>query len=733
MRNSLPDLLKHLQEKLRYLSNDTIVQKVEAVAREHAEQRVLLTNYSLSNVLTEYHLLLRIILEVLREEGPLAAQEDNTIHDVIDRGIAHAGQHYMELSEAKLRESEERFRLLVEGTTEYAIYMLSPEGIVQTWNTGAERIKGYEAQEVIGRHFSLFYPEEAIMRGHPQEELRIAAKEGRYEEEGLRLKKDGTQFWANVVITALFERDGSVRGYSHVTRDITERKRTEQATQESEQRFRTLANSIPQLAWTANPDGWIHWYNDRWYEYTGTTPQQMEGWGWQSVHDPQELPRVLELWKHSISTGTPFDMTFPLKGADGKFRWFLTRVVPIRGSDGTITGWFGTNTDIQFQREAEERITALHQHAEASRRELHDFFMQAPAPLVILLGHDHRFQLANPPYERLVRRKVTGKTVLEAFTPEEVSHFMPPLERVYKTGEPHVGVELPLHIPDDSGKIQNLFANVGYHPLRNPDGSIKGVLVVAQDVTEQVMARKKVELLAADLQSAVQTRDEFLSIASHELKTPLTSLKLQVQMRVKNLSKGNIAAFTPERIKKMNLDDMRQIERVTRLIDDMLDISRISTGKLTIDLGRFDLCVLADEVVERYREQIEANRCQVSLTCCDPVEGQWDRFRIEQVIVNLLTNAMKYGAGKPIEICVSSHGDRARLTVRDRGLGIAKENHERIFQRFERAVSATGISGMGLGLYITRKIVEMHGGSIRVESELGEGSTFIMDLPHEDA
>jgi PAS domain S-box-containing protein len=141
-----------------------------------------------------------------------------------------------------------------------------------------------------------------------------------------------------------------------VAEDISERKRAEATLAEREQQFRTLANSIPQLAWMADPDGWIFWYNERWYEYTGATPQEMEGWGWQSLHDPTVLPDVLARFKASLATGEPFDMTFPLKGADGAFRPFLTRMMPIRDSHGHIVRWFGTNTDITAQKEHEAHL-----------------------------------------------------------------------------------------------------------------------------------------------------------------------------------------------------------------------------------------------------------------------------------------------------------------------------------------------------------------------------------------
>ncbi len=160
----------------------------------------------------------------------------------------------------------------------------------------------------------------------------------------------------------------------HLRESLSERKRTEEALGRSETQFRTLANAIPQLCWMAKGDGWIFWYNDRWYEYTGTTPQDMEGWGWQSVHDPSVLPDVLGRWKGSIASGQPFDMVFPIRGADGVFRPFLTRVVPVRDGDGTIVRWFGTNTDITEERRSEE---ALRQASEQRRLALESAQMGA--------------------------------------------------------------------------------------------------------------------------------------------------------------------------------------------------------------------------------------------------------------------------------------------------------------------------------------------------------------------
>lgn len=220
--------------------------------------------------------------------------------------------------------------------------------------------------------------------------------------------------------------------------------------------------------------------------------------------------------------------------------------------------------------------------------------------------------------------------------------------------------------------------------------------------------------LLTEAQEAVQARDEFLSIASHELKTPLTSLQLRAQAAMR--------AKDPEHARAQFENVFHQISHLSRLIDELLDLTRIRAGKLVLNRMPTDLAALTRAVAERFPAPIELNL---------PVEliGSWDPIRIEQVVTNLVSNAIKYGQGKPIRVCVSRRGDRASVEVEDRGLGISIEEQARIFERFERASSAKGIRGLGLGLYITRQIVEAHGGVIRFKSECDRGSTFTVELP----
>ena len=252
---------------------------------------------------------------------------------------------------------------------------------------------------------------------------------------------------------------------------------------------------------------------------------------------------------------------------------------------------------------------------------------------------------------------------------------------------------------------------------------------IIMDVTSEKLAEEKLNSLALELREAVATRDEFLSIASHELKTPLTSMRLQNQSMQRSLNKGITSVITPDRIIRMVDNNEKQISRLARLVDDMLDISRIQSGKLTVNIENSDLRSIVSDVYNQLKEQIENAGADSQLILNSKAPGCFDRFRIEQVITNLITNALRYGEGKPISVSLDVMDKMALIKVKDHGMGIAKENFEKIFNRFERITSAAGINGLGLGLYISKEIVLAHSGKIWIESELGKGSTFNVELP----
>ncbi len=354
-----------------------------------------------------------------------------------------------------------------------------------------------------------------------------------------------------------------------------ERLRHEQALRESEERFRTLANNISQLAWIADGSGWIFWYNQRWFDYTGTTLQEMEGWGWQKVHHPDHVRRVVEKVSHCFATGEIWEDTFPLRGKDGKYCWFLSRAIPMHDEQGNIVRWLGTNTDVTEQKQLE------------------------------------------------------------------------------------------------------------------------------------------------------QQKDEFLGIASHELKTPLTSLKGYAQVLESRFRKsGDTASATL--MQRMEI----QINKLQHLVEDLLDITRLESGKLPLRPTMFDYNELVSEVVVEIRRT--ATKHHVVLEVADAITLTADRDRIGQVLINLLTNAIKYSPRANTIIVKVQHSKDAVITsVQDFGIGIAKERQAHLFERFFRVEGESQqiYPGLGLGLYISAEFIKRHQGQIWVESELDKGTTVSFSLP----
>jgi signal transduction histidine kinase len=231
-------------------------------------------------------------------------------------------------------------------------------------------------------------------------------------------------------------------------------------------------------------------------------------------------------------------------------------------------------------------------------------------------------------------------------------------------------------------------------------------------------------------QLALRARDEFLSIASHELRTPLTALQLQLQSLRRAMSTME-GAWEPARTRIESA--ARQASRLAGLTERLLDVSRIAAGRLKLDLEEFDLADAVRELTERFADEAAKAGCKLELDLRGPARGLWDRLRVEQIVSNLLSNALKYGRGQPIQVLVDHDPMHATLSVNDAGIGIPEQDIKRIFERFERAVPSRQYGGLGIGLYVARQIVEAHGGEIRVESRVGIGSRFTIALPRQPA
>ena len=285
-----------------------------------------------------------------------------------------------------------------------------------------------------------------------------------------------------------------------------------------------------------------------------------------------------------------------------------------------------------------------------------------------------------------------------------------------------------LHKPLDIHAVKSK-VNVFVDLYRQSKAMKQQVEALEQSRREQEALLQQLQSTQLELEQAVRMRDDFMSIVAHEVRTPLNGLILETQLRKMHLARENAAAFTLDKMHAMVDRDERQIKSLIRLIEDMLDVSRIRTGKLSIRPSRFDLSALVRGLLQNFAPQIDAAESSVSLDADEPIEGYWDEFRIEQVISNLLTNALRYGAKSPIAVKVYSENGQARVEVQDQGIGIGEENQKRIFQQFERVTAKHAVAGLGLGLFISEQIVTAHGGTITVESRIGEGALFRVCLP----
>jgi PAS domain S-box-containing protein len=479
---------------------------------------------------------------------------------------------------------ERLYRLAVEQTRDYAVFLLDPTGHIISWNPGAQRIKGYRPEEIIGRHFSIFYPPASVQSGWPEHELTMASGEGRFEDEGWRVRKDGTRFWAAVSITALRDEDGKLLGFSKITRDLTDRKLNEEALRQSEERFRLLVDGVVDYA--------IY------------------------MLDP----------------------------------------------DGVITSW---NTGA-------ERIKG-YSREEVIGRHFSRFYTE----------EDRR---AGKPWEEIANARKHGRAESEGW-------------RIRKGG-------------------QRFWARTVLTPLYDAEGQPRGFAKVTQDLSE----RRHIE----DLEKAANNVNEFIAVLAHELRNPLAPIRAAVEV-LAHAAPGDPAH------KLMHRTIDRQSAQLSRIVNDMIDVSRITRGVLAIERSNIDLGEAISRAVEAAMPAIENGNHRIEVDSPAGLVVYGDLDRIAQILTNLLTNAARYSdSGSTIEVTATREGDNAVVRVRDNGHGIQPEAIEPLFHMFVQGPAALGRvrGGLGIGLALSRRLAEMHGGTLEGHSDgLDKGSEFTLRLP----
>ncbi len=535
--------------------------------------------------------------------------------------------------------------------------------------------------------------------------------------------------------------------------DITHRKNVEEALRRSEERFRLALRDSNITVFEQDRDLRYVWiYNPS----LGYTPDTILGKTDAEMFGPEDSARLIAVKSRVLKTGRGEQAQITLSYPEGVAHYDL-HVEPRRDSSGNLIGITCAAANVTEYRVLEERQTMIAEAGLLLASSLNqDELLERLAHLVTGRLADWCIIYVQDEDGSMRRAASAHVDPMKAPLLEDLLrlpldiHQARGIERVMETRESMLVADLEAWLPEDSqhgpqmALVRQLGLGSGMAVPLLARGNVLGAISLARAdknspftqadlaLADEIASRAALFLDNASLyqqaQDAVRIREDFLSIASHDLRTPLTSMHLRLQILLQHARNGTLRAMSPERLMSTLEATDRQIMRLAKLIDDLLDVSRIRAGRFELHGEPVDLADVVGSVAERSAEEAAQAGSPLILDTT-PVVGEWDVTRLEQVVGNLVSNAIKYGAGQPINITVGREGDAARLTVTDHGIGIAPDRLATIFERFERGVSAERYSGVGLGLYIAHRIVTAYRGSIRVESVVGQGSTFTVTLP----
>ena len=527
--------------------------------------------------------------------------------------------------------------LLVDSVRDYAIFALDPEGYVLSWNPGAQRFKGYEAREIIGKHFSIFYPRELVEQGFPNHELRVAAKNGRFEDEGWRVRKDGSRFWANVVITALRDEKGVLRGFGKVTRDLTARREAEDSLRQSEERFRLLVEGVKDYAnFRLDPKGNVMTWNAGAQRIKGYEADEIIGKSFRQFYLPEDIARrhpdqELEI---AASSGKYEEEGWRVR-KDGSTFWASVLITALRNKAGELVGFAKVTRDLTERRQAQERE----------------------------MRNAQRLAL-----EEVARREAE-------FREEEVRAMADQLER---------------HTEELEKRTQE---------------------------AEEARGR-------AD--EANKVKGQFLAAMSHDLRTPLNAIGGYADLMLLGVP-GTINDTQREHLERIK----RSQVHLLAIINEILGFTRVEAGQLTYDFGTVSLDEAAQSVTQLLAPQAQAKGLALRhVSANGPVMAWADRAKVEQIVLNLVSNALKFTEKGEITLTTRDLGDRATITVRDTGCGVPADKLESVFEPFVQVGRSltSPREGTGLGLAISRDLARAMHGDVTATSEVDVGSEFTLSL-----
>ena len=478
--------------------------------------------------------------------------------------------------------------------------------------------------------------------------------------------------------------------------DITFQKNREFKLKESENQLLNLANSIPQLAWTADSKGEIYWYNQQWYDYTGTTLETMKGWGWQSVHHPDLVEEVTARFKKAVREGIPYEQTFLLRGKDMQYRWFLTRAVPLMDENKNVKQWFGTNTDVnEFQKEinslknTDQNLLILNQNLPNL------VWVGDPSGNIIYLSENWKELGYLSPFE--------FKNWKSIVHPDDFKSFNETFKNCIANGKSY-SIEF---------RLKNKRSEYHWHL-----GKVSPVINSKEEIIKYIGSIINIH----HQKTQELKKDEVIQVAGHEIKNPLTAAIAYLQMLELSLDKNGLNYKYAQKA-------FESVQRINKLISDLLDSRLREDRNINFNLKAFNMEALILKTIE----SLEINYPSYKIEFTGKIKKEFlgDEDKIQQVLINLLQNAIKYSPNS-YQIYIQLKEDLLSIfiSIQDFGIGIPIKHLEKVFERYYRSDEhSSRFQGSGIGLFVAKDIVENHHGKIWVESTLGKGSIFYISLP----
>ena len=631
--------------------------------------------------------------------------------------------------EQRLRESEERFRMLVEGVKDYAIFMLDRRGLVTSWNSGAAWIFGYRDEEVFGQNFSMFYTSDDVKRHRPDQALKTAENEGRFEEQGLRVAKNGKKFWADVLITALRDPAGKLRAFAHVTRDVTERNRAEEALRKSEALKTAILDTALDAIISIDHEGKIQEWNRAAEMIFGYKREAALGQAADELIIPPALREIYhDGLSHYLMTGAASLVGRPIE-------------LTLRRADGTE---FRAELAVsRIPTEAPPRCTALirditaRKQAEASLRQSEERFR-----LLIENVKDYAIYLLDPQgnvmtwnagaenIEGYRADEILGKPLATFFPPEEQARGEPQesLKRAEREGR---AVNEGCRLRKDGSRFwsQGIIT-----ALRDETGKLYGFAKVAHDITEQKKAEQEIRRLNTDLERRVRERTAQLEAANQELEAFSYSVSHDLRAPLRHIV-GYIEILQAEAAQRTD-DITKQYLQIVAdsavqlgdLIDALLAFSRMGRAEMRQEAVR--LHTLVEEAQRELRGELKDRKVNWVIGELPEVRG--DPVMLRLVFINLLSNALKYSRPRDpaqIEIGATDEENETVIFVRDNGVGFDMKYANKLFGVFQRLHPPTDFEGTGIGLANVRRIIHRHGGRTWAEGKVDRGATFFFSIP----